>query len=219
MKNLISITGMAILFYLFLLSSCTPMFSELQSARTAGQGNWEVTPGFSTVSLTGETSDAKKETEHSHNHVGFQAAYGITDNFDVRLRYEYLWVDDDGGQAHILGVGPKVELLENWVALYVPVGTAFGGDVDNAGDNFQIHPTMLLTAPVNNNFEVNASAKYIIPFQEGMDDLLAFNFGLGLSTNRSSYVLRPEYGLLYNPGEEGHFSQFSVGITFYLPGN
>lgn len=215
-KQIIAMWGAALLAFSLALSGCAPVFSELQSARTVGEGEWELTPGYTSVSYTGESNEGGKETEHVQNHLGFQLAYGLTDNFDLRLRYEYLSVDDGGTKANIIGIGPKYEFVENWLAAYVPVGLAFGGDIEKPGDYFEVHPTLLFTAPFNKYLELNASTKYILTFHQDRSDFLAFNVGLGLSTDRSKYVLRPEYGLAYDLQEEGHYGQFSVGVTFYM---
>lgn len=59
--------------------SCAPVFSDIQSARLAGKGNFEATPHFTTASFTSDS-----ETDHVQNHFGLQVAYGISDRFDVR---------------------------------------------------------------------------------------------------------------------------------------
>jgi hypothetical protein len=71
---------------------------------------------------------------------------------------------------------------------------------------------LLFTIPVGKYFEINPSAKGII----SDEFYLAFNLGLGLSTNPDKYVIRPEYGILLNPGESGRYGQFSIGATIYM---
>ena len=41
-----------------------------------------------------------------------------------------------------------------------------------------------------------------------------FNLGLGIG-NFERLVVRPEVGILINPGEDGHFRHFSIGLTYY----
>jgi hypothetical protein len=60
--------------------------------------------------------------------------------------------------------------------------------------------------------EVNPPAKGII----GEEFYVAFNLGLGVSSDFNKWALRPEYDMLFNPGEEGHFGQFSIGLSFSL---
>jgi hypothetical protein len=189
-----------------ILLSCAPVFSELQSAKLVGKGNFETTPGFTTTSMT-----VDKETDHVQNHYGFQVAYGLFKNIDLRARYEYIQVANDGGTTNVFGIGPKVSLMKDRIAAFVPIGFAFGGDVDGI-DEVEIQPTLLFTIPAGKYIEINPSAKGII----GEEFYYAFNLGLGLSTNLKKYVLRPEYGMFFNPGESGHYGQFSIGTTIYF---
>ncbi len=117
-------------------------------------------------------------------------------------------------QANVFGIGPKASLIKDGLAAYVPVGFAFGGDVDGI-EEFEVQPTLLLTLPVGEYIEVNPSAKGII----GDDFYVAFNVGLGLSSDFNKWAIRPEYGMLFNPGEEGHFGQFSIGLMFKINKN
>jgi hypothetical protein len=182
--------------------SCAPVFSTLQSAKMVGKGNFEVAPHFTTTS---STSDG--ETDHVQNHYGFQLGYGISDRFDVSARYEYITM----ANANIFGIGPKASLVKDRIAAYLPVGFAFGGDIGGIQE-FEVQPTVLFTLPVGQYIEINPSVKSII----GDDFYMAFNLGLGLSSDFNKYAIRPEYGMLFNPGEKGHLGQFSIGLSFKL---
>jgi hypothetical protein len=189
--------------------SCAPVFSELQSARMVGKGNFEASPHFTTTSAYDED-----ESGHVQNNYGLQAAYGISDKFDIRARYEYINLADDDGSTNIFGIGPKVSLMKDRIAAFLPVGFAFGGDVEGV-DNFELLPTMLFTLPVGKYFEINPSVKSIIVLEDP-EFILAFNLGLGLSSNFNKYAIRPEYGICFKPGDEGHYGQFSIGISVYF---
>jgi hypothetical protein len=202
------------------LSACAPVFSDLQSAKLVGKGRVEATPGFSSVSSSGAggcencgvQAVGDGSSSHVQNHAGLQLATGVDDKVDLRVRYEHVWVDGGGG-VNVLGFGPKIQLFRNYAALYVPVGFAFGGGIDS-GETWAVHPTLLLTGQVHPSVEINWSAKYLVPFsEEAGDNLLAFNVGLGLGPANGRWAIRPEFGWLLNPGEEGHFTQFSVGVS------
>ena len=77
---------------------------------------------------------------------------------------------------------------------------------------------MLLTGPVNSHVEVNGSIKGLIPLaKDGGDTLVAFNVGLGVG-DLEKWVIRPEVGFLFNPGESGHFTQFGIALTVFAGG-
>ena len=203
------------------VSACAPIFSDLQSAKLVGKGHVEVTPGFSSVSSSGgggcESCDPGPggggDSSHVQDHAGIQLATGVHDAVDLRVRYEHVWVDGGGG-VNVLGFGPKIRLFRNYAAFYVPVGFAFGGGIDS-GETWAVHPTLLLTGQVHPSVEINWSAKYLVPFSEDAgDNLLAFNLGLGLGPASGRWTVRPEFGWLIDPGDDGHFTQFSLGVSW-----
>lgn len=83
-------------------------------------------------------------------------------------------------------------------------------------ETFQFHPTARLTVPTGDHSELNLSGKVLIPFDQDQDNLLAFNLGLGFGPDLDDWVLRPEAGVLINPGEDGVFWHMSLGFTKYL---
>lgn len=204
-----------LLFFVFvLLPGCAPVFSDLQSAKLVGKGKFEATPSFSSVHFSNDG-----ETEHIQNHFGFQAAYGTNEKVDFRLRFERINVETGGDysfDANVLGFGPKIELTKDRAALYLPFGFAFGDDIGEISETWEFHPTLLFTLPSGNNFELNPSTKALIPLsREESDVLFAFNLGAGISTNLKKWAIRPEIGFLFNPGEDGHYRHFSIGLTIY----
>jgi hypothetical protein len=185
-----------------LVPGCAPIFSDLQSARLVGPGKIEATPSFSSVFVSEEG-----DTSHVQNHAGIQAAVGLLNGLDLRLRYERV-LDYD---LNALGFGPKVALLEDRLALYVPVGFAFG-DESESSETWETHPTLLVTLPVAKSFEINPSVKALIPLTGQRDTLIAFNLGAALGNIRK-WSIRPEVGLCFNPKGGGYFWQFSVGLS------
>ncbi len=181
---------------------CAPVFSELQSAKLVGTRHVELTPSASTVSF----SDSEG-SDHVQNEVGVQVATGVHERVDLRARYTRV------ESVNVVGFGPKFGFVKDRLAIAVPVGFAFGSDVDS-GNSLQVHPTLIATVPAARTVELNGSVKYLIPLsQDGGDKLVALNFGLGLGPER--WKIRPEVGFLINPGEEGHFTQFSLGFSFF----
>lgn len=193
-------------------AGCVAPFSDLQSAKMLGRGNYEVTPGYSAY-LAEDEGDMDKVQDH----FLVQGGYGVSNFLDLRLRYEHvsaLAIEGDSISANILAFGPKMRLAKDWLALYVPIGFAFGGDIEGSSETWQIHPTVLVTLPIAKYFELNPSAKIMIPLsnEEGLQTLYAFNLGLALSTDVRKWALRPEIGLCTN--FEGDYAlQYSIGLT------
>ena len=212
MRNAITlrtITPIVGLFILFFTNSCAPVFSEMQSARTAGKNQVEGTASFSSV---GFSEDG--ESNHIQNHAGFQAAYGLSDAVDLRVRYAAVWLDGDIGEVNvnILAVGPKFSIIKDRLSGYLPLGFAFGSDVDSDVNTWQFHPTLIGTIPVIEKLEFNPSFKVLLPFESEATVATAINLGLGIKLTER-LTLRPEYGILFEPGESGSFNQYGVGIT------
>ena len=208
---------LASLMFILLTNSCAPIFSEMQNASTVGKNNMEGTASFSTVSFR---DTEEKDGAHIQNHIGLQGAYGLSDAVDLRFRYARVWLDDDIGDlgANVFGIGPKFSLVKDRLAAYIPIGFAFGKDVGSDANTWQIHPTIIGTIPVSDKFEVNPSFKALFPFEKDAETTVAFNLGLGLELTEN-LSFRPEFGMLFNPGEKGHFKQFSVGMVFRNLGN
>jgi hypothetical protein len=193
-------------------AGCIAPFSDLQSAKMLEKGNYEVTPGYSAY-LAEDEGDMDKIQDH----FLVQGGYGLSNFLDLRLRYEHvsaLNIEGDSIKANILAFGPKMRLAKNWLALYVPIGFAFGGDVEDSSESWQVHPTLLMTLPIGKFIELNPSAKVMIPLSstEGLQTLYAFNLGLALSTDVRKWAIRPEVGLC-TTFEGDYFLQYSIGLT------
>jgi hypothetical protein len=193
-------------------AGCAPVSSDLQSARLAGTGRIEITPG-----ATANTLHSDGESEGVQNHFGLQVATGISERIDLRFRYERIELDgEESSSLNGLGVGPKFSIVPDRLALNLPIGFAFGGEVDEASETFQFHPTVLGTLSLTPWLEMTGAAKAIIPLnQDDSDVLTAFNLGLGLGPDLARWVVRPEVGFVFNPGEEGYYRHLSLGFTYY----
>lgn len=194
---------------LLLSAGCAP-FSELQDARVVGKGGFEMTPGVSAVNWIDEG-----ESEDACDHVGVQMAWGVAERTDLRMRLERVTIDG-GGSYNVFGIGPKFAAEKNRTAIYLPIGFAFGENISDKFDTMQVHPTLLSTFPLRRGVDLNPSVKALVPLAEdGGDLLLALNLGLGLSTQPEKWILRPEIGYLFDPGEDGHYRHVSLGLTIF----
>ncbi len=198
-------------FLLLQLSACAPTFSDLQSARLSGVGRVEITPSASVVEYSEE--EDRWRTEGVQSHIGVQLATGLSDQIDIRVRYEYIdtdWEED----VHVVALGAKFGLVRDRVAFYLPVGTGIGDGVES-GDLFQFQPTLLYTYPFNSKFELTGSGKGIVWVDRDLDDLLAFNLGAGVSKDLTKWAIRPEAGILIDPGADRRAWHWSLGFTYY----
>ena len=197
-------------------AACAAPFAEMQSARLAGRGKVEVTPFYSHMDIADDGETAKLQDV-----FGMHLATGITERLDLRARLERVVVNDAEGvdfSVTVLGLGPKLSLIPDQLALHLPVGFAFGSDIDES-QTWQFHPSVIGTIPVVQTAEFNGSFKLLIPISdagENNDVLLALNLGLGIGPDRSRWAIRPEVGFLRNPGESGTIRHFSIGFTLFL---
>ena len=188
--------------------ACAPVFSDFQSAKLVGRDRVEVTPSASSVWASGSDGG------HVQNEYGLQVGVGVLDRLELRARYVRVEGVNEVGGINGVGFGPKIGLVKDRIALAVPVGFAFGEDVEIA-KTWTVHPTLLLTHPVMPRLELNASVKGLIPLsKDGGDKLVAVNFGIGFG-DLERWAIRPEIGFLFDPGESGHFTQFGLGITLF----
>lgn len=194
--------------------SCAPLSSDLQSARMVGKKRVEITPGHSTVQFAEEKPqqhEKKSSQESSGRLVGLQVAYGLSDKVDLRLRVEHFEYREF--TANVFSIGPKIRLVKDRVALYLPVWFVDFKPV-------QLQPTVLLTFPlVKNKIEFNPSVKSLLSvggYDPNTGIMFACNGGLGISTNLAKWALRPEYGVVYDVREKCRYMNFSIGLTLNL---
>lgn len=189
-------------------SACAAPFSDLQSARTLEPGDSEITGSYSYIRVANDG-----ESDKVQDNFGVQYARGLSDRVELRAKYFYISPDgSDTDGVSAFGVGPKVSLVEDRVAFYTPVGLGFGGGIET-GDSWQWQPTLLFSAPMGERAEVTASTKAQFWFEDFGDPNLAFNLGLGFGPDLESWMIRPEVGLLVNPGADGRFWSFSLGAS------
>lgn len=198
---------------LLLSGACVPFVADQQSARLLEPGHVEVTPSFSSVSFS-----AEGETEHVQNQFGLRFGYGASPNVEVRGLYERVRLDEDvrldDTDVNLLGAGVKVGLVRDQLALFLPVGVAFGGDVDS-GETWTFVPTLLATWRAAPALEFNPSIKALYPFAiEDPELFLGFHLGAGISTDMDRWAFRPEVGAVINPGDEGTTWGWAVGFSF-----
>jgi hypothetical protein len=198
------ITPLVVLVFLQILG-CTAPFSDFQSTHMAGKGQVEVTPSFATVGYAGA------QVQHQ---FGTQFSLGVSDRLDVRARYEGVWIDgSDIDHIDVVGFGPKISLHPDQAALYLPVGFAFGNDIESS-KTWEAHPTLIATHVVNRLYEVNVTMKMLISLNdENFNTRIAANLGFGIGPDVMKYVIRPEAGVLFHTSGGDPIYQFGIGLS------
>ena len=179
--------------------------SELQSAGLVGKSQFDLT------GLYTRSNNEIGPASFSQNHFGLRLGYGLMDNINLRIGYER--VSNDFEDLNLIGFGPKFPIVNGRFSFYLPLLISFG-DPQFSGDDWQLHPTVLFTLPVNQNIEINPSAKWLMPLGEDGEHLMALNLGAALSSDLNIWAVRPEVGLLYDPGTSGRYIHFSIGLSF-----
>ncbi len=203
--------------FIALLTGCAAPFSDLQSARVAEQGEMEVTGHYSRVFFDGEGLLGGEEMDEVQDHLGLQYETGIGRNKALRLRLERITFnfddeDEDDSGIYVIAGGPKFGHRAERAALYLPIGFATGDDIKTS-KTWQIHPTLIYSHRFGRMLELNLSGKALIPLScEDCDATFAANVGLAIGAGR--LLFRPEMGALTNPGEDGYYKHFSLGVSY-----
>ena len=195
-----------------LASGCAAPFAEYQGARTAGRGNVEITGSYTSVHFSGQGESGELQREYTA-----QLAAGTGDHTDWRFRYTRIGPpggDSGGGGVNVFGFGPKFAAASERVAVALPVGFAFGSNIDVV-DTFQFHPTVFVTVPWSTGLELNTSGKVLVPLKSGSVGFAA-NVGFGISSNLALWAVRPEVGVLKYTDSDGYVMQFGLGLSYNL---
>ena len=208
----------------FIIFDCAPITSEMQSAKTLGQGGMEISLNSGKVSMESESSDDEMELDvdgEVQSNAGASFAYGVTDNIDLRARYESIEITAMPSEAafSMLSFGVKYGILKDQLALYVPY-TMYSSDDDSTDAAKVISPALLYTHTFKEKYELTPSVKYLLPIGDTADDNdpgLAYNLGFGYHIN-DKFTLRGELGqFIPSENEDGAtFSHTTFGLTYRL---
>jgi hypothetical protein len=214
----------------FLCTSCvsvTPVLNSYEKAGTLGSGNAEAA-----VSYTGYNTSAYERSAHSHNNYGFRAGYGLSDRFDLKVRYERFASVLSGGErapaTNYFSLIPKVALVPRHLSLSVPISRytynevieakTYSREVNSIAS--QVHFTY--TAP-GNKVDLTGGLKADFVYgqrgsQSEHDLLLSTSVGAGFSTNVDQWAIRPEVGFLYSAANVTTYVTYGVGVQYTLFG-
>jgi hypothetical protein len=225
-KYLLLAAGLLASFSFFSCVTVAPVNAGYEKAGTLGKGNIELSGNYTRYIVSSEG-----ESEAINNNYGFKAGYGLSDKFDLKLRYEKLVpVDQDPGskfKANYISFIPKYSLMDKKLSLLMPVSRYTLKDQDLDGrevkdHSYSIAPQIIRTFTSKSNqadFSIGLKGDYIINTGEDAENdfLLGFNAGAGFSNNLNKWAIRPEAGYLFKPGEGIGFWNLGVGLQFILP--
>ncbi|HEU4632477.1 MAG TPA: hypothetical protein VFS22_00740 [Flavisolibacter sp.] len=203
-----------------------PVNAGYENAGTLGKGNVELSGNYTHYVVSSEG-----ESEAINNNYGFKAGLGLSDRFDVKLRYEKLipvnLEEDSKFKANYVSVIPKVSLKDRKLSFLMPVSRYDLTDEDLDGKKIKDHsysiaPQIIRTFTSKTNqadFSIGVKGDYIINTGEDAENdfLLGFNIGAGFSNNLNKWAIRPEVGYLFKPGDGIGFWNMGVGVQFILP--
>jgi len=150
-----------------------------------------------------------------NNNFGFGIAYGVSDNYNLKLRYERIVINHpfelfgdeiDIGGVHFLELSNKFSLVEDNIAIAVPFSLYL---FDDEGGFLMFDPRLFFTIGNSNTFEFNIIPKAHIIFGGGFGFMPGLNLGIGLSSDLRKWAIRPEVGF------DGYFT-FGIGLSYYI---
>ena len=213
------------------LFSCAfaPVNNQYEKAGTLKKGGVELSGNYSHYTFSGGG-----ETAGANNNYGFRFGYGISDKFDLKLRYEHLAptgvfeFDDIDGGANIKGINyfslvPKFSLVRNKLSFLLPVSYySYKETSDSGSDNIglgSVAPQILYTATnKTNRADVTFGLKADCLLGSGGGAVLwGLTVGGGFSTDLDKWAIRPEIGASTIGG--GAFLSFGVGFQLMIPKN
>ena len=212
------------------LTSCvsvTPVLNSFEKAGTLGRGNAEAV-----ASYTGYNETIHDNSAHSHNSYGFRAGYGLTDRFDVKVRYEHLKPVQRRGQTELLtnyySFIPKVALVPGLLSLSLPLSRytyqelieekAITRKVNSIAT--QLHYTYTVPSKkVDLTGGLKADFVYGQRGYETQHDLLlSTSIGAGFSNNVDRWAIRPEVGFVASTGNMATYITYGVGVQYTIFG-
>lgn len=191
--------------------------SVFQSAKSVGKGN-----GEATLLFTGSRGSYEGESYKLFDDLGLMGAFGITNNTEVRVRYDRLGDlnEEFFGEYGInsLMFGPKFSTESGIFAIFLPIGFLFADGIDPV---WNADPTLILSLPLGEKLMINFSPHYNFSLEEGEglnDGILGLNLGLGINAG-SNWIIRPEGGISFPVGYDENYYYFGLGITRSLGNN
>jgi hypothetical protein len=225
MKLFLSVLFVFISSILFFSCAFAPINNQYEKAGTLKEGNAEFSGSFTGYGIAGAGGSLS-----TNNNFGFRAGYGLTDKFDLKLRYEHLITtnsfEDEFSDGEVKGTNyfslvPKFSLVPNKLALFVPLSHySFKEEIDgkeSKGSMNSIAPQILYTITNSKNkidFSFGMKADYLFG-DDGGGVLFGTTVGAGFSSDLNKWAIRPEVGAMFTGGAAA-FVSYGVGFQYLL---
>lgn len=176
-----------------------PVFGDIfpyeRSAKPLGKSNLELMSNYSA-----RITSVFAETDHYSNQYGIQVGYGLGQNFDLQFRYGLTqYIDNSGRLHHQFTLGPKRAMLNDRLAIHLPVSFIFTSDYVRTSGSWELFPTLSFTQKIEQISELNGSITALIPLNRRLDRdavFVALNLGMGLYLIPDKVALLSEIHLL-----------------------
>jgi len=181
--------------------------TPFQSARV-------VEPGQQAGSISVQKSiDADQDNEYGWYMMEFGGRFPVfKGRVDFALNGAIMALEDEdglGGVGAMLGLGPKVEIFQDILAVEVPARLMFAGEATLETTHF--YPRAILSLPISEMVEINLSHTRFYYLEEVDVSPYAFSAGLAIG-RKGGNIFRPEIGVVVFP--EGHdVIQIGIGFT------
>ncbi len=216
-------TFISIIMLVFLCSCTAPINLVYDSARTIDKGNVEFRGSYSIYrSPFGDLFNlAEPGKPLGNKNFGFEAGYGITDRYTLKVRYENLslinfnkdyFLDlEDLSNMNYYGIENKYKFRRANVAIGLPLGYyKFRAEDATTKGYFNADPMIYITLIGSpNKYELSIIPKIHVYIIDSPNVSPALSIGLGISNDLEKWALRPEVGF------DGYFS-FGLGFNVNL---
>lgn len=181
--------------------------TPFQSARVVESGEQSAT-----ISLQ-KSVDANVSKDYSWYmmEMGTRVPMG-SDRLDMGFNGVIMAFDGDEGIKGVgamLGLGPKVEILQDILAIDLPFRAVLAGQSPLQSTHF--YPRAILSLPLHELVEINLSHTRYFYLNEPEYQPYGFSAGLALG-RRGGMIIRPEIGIVIYP-EGRDLLQFGIAFT------
>ena len=204
---------------LFLLYGCfAPVNSVYDNARLLDRKESRI--GINYSRYYGSDFDLTDEDNEGllnlNNNYGFSIGYGLSENFNLSFRYEYLKIKNEieifdmsfDNFLNYFELGCKINLIKERLALGLPVGLYnYEG-----GLTASIDPRIFFTVGRSDKFDFTVIPKVHVLIGDDVGLYPGLSLGMGLSSNLDRWAIRPEIGY------DGYFN-FGVGTYYHFGKN